>query len=109
MKKISKELVDETLAQFTTLTPQQASAMHGTPGPQLVDVHGVHELEHEGVIPGAYHAPRGLLEFWADGSETTQPMPVDTAHVLFGSSDWRPAQSAQKLVDLRLTDASDRA
>ena len=106
MKKISKERVEETLAQFTTLTPQQASAMHGTPGAQLVDVHDVQELEHEGVIPGAYHGPRGLLEFWA--SETAQPVPADTDHVLFGSSDWRPAQSAQKLVDLRLTDASDQ-
>ena len=105
MKKISKERVDETLVQFTTLTPQQADAMHGTPGTQLVDVHDVQELEQEGVIPGAWHAPRGLLEFWADGRETAQPMPTDTDHVLFGSSDWRPAQSTQKLVDLRLTDA----
>jgi hypothetical protein len=105
MKKISKELVEETLAQVTTLTPQQADAMHGTPGTQIVDVHDVQELEHEGVIPGPYHAPRGLLEFWADGREAAQPMPADTDHVLFGSSDWRPAQSTQKLVDLRLTDA----
>jgi rhodanese-related sulfurtransferase len=105
MKKISKERVDETLAQFTTLTPQQASEMHGTPGAQLVDVHDVQELEQEGVIPGAYHAPRGLLEFWAS-EVAPQMMPADKDHVLFASSDWRPAQSAQKLVDLRLTDAS---
>ena len=105
MKKISKELVDETLAQFTTLTPQQAQEMHGTPGAQLVDVHDVQELEHEGVIPGAYHAPRGMQEFWA--GEAVQPTPADKDHVLFASSDWRPAQTARKLVELRLTDASD--
>ena len=26
----------------------------------------VRELEREGMIPGAFHAPRGMLEFWVD-------------------------------------------
>ena len=26
----------------------------------------IRELERDGVIPGAFHAPRGMLEFWID-------------------------------------------
>ena len=32
----------------------------------LVDLRDIRELEREGVIPGAFHAPRGMLEFWVD-------------------------------------------
>lgn len=32
----------------------------------LVDLRESEELHQHGVIPGAVHAPRGMLEFWAD-------------------------------------------
>ena len=32
----------------------------------LVDIRDIRELEREGRIPGAFHAPRGMLEFWID-------------------------------------------
>ena len=66
MKKTAKSLVDEAMVQVTTYTVEQARALHGHPGVQFVDVRDVRELEREGVIPGAVHAPRGMLEFWVD-------------------------------------------
>jgi hypothetical protein len=32
----------------------------------LVDIRDIRELQRDGTIPGAYHAPRGMLEFWID-------------------------------------------
>ena len=32
----------------------------------FVDLRDVRELEREGMIPGAFHCPRGMLEFWID-------------------------------------------
>ena len=32
----------------------------------LVDIRDVRELQRDGVVPGAHHAPRGMLEFWVD-------------------------------------------
>jgi rhodanese-related sulfurtransferase len=32
----------------------------------FVDLRDVRELEREGLIPGAFHCPRGMLEFWID-------------------------------------------
>ena len=32
----------------------------------LVDIRELQELIDKGTIPGSKHAPRGMLEFWAD-------------------------------------------
>ena len=32
----------------------------------LVDIRDIRELWRDGAIPGAVHAPRGMLEFWID-------------------------------------------
>ena len=33
---------------------------------QLGDIRDIRELWREGAVPGAVHAPRGMLEFWVD-------------------------------------------
>ena len=66
MKKGYRALVDEAMAEIKTYTVQQAQARLADPDVQLVDIRDVRELEREGVIPGAFHAPRGMIEFWVD-------------------------------------------
>ncbi|MET0151374.1 MAG: rhodanese-like domain-containing protein [Candidatus Binatia bacterium] len=66
MKKGIKELVAEAEAEIETLSVEQAKALAGDPKVTLVDLRDVRELERDGVVPGAYHAPRGMLEFWVD-------------------------------------------
>jgi rhodanese-related sulfurtransferase len=45
---------------------QEAIKRHGDPDVVFVDIRDVRELQREGMIPGAVHAPRGMLEFWVD-------------------------------------------
>ena len=102
MKKTAKSLVDEAMVQVTTYTAEQARALHGHPGVQFVDVRDVRELEREGAIPGAFHAPRGMLEFWAD-PESPYHKPVfgeDKQYVLFCAAGWRSALATQTLMDM---------
>ena len=96
MKKTAKSLVEEAMCQVTTYTVEQARALHGHPGVQFVDVRDVRELEHEGVIPGAIHAPRGLLEFWFDPESQyhRDVFAQDKEYVLFCAAGWRSAKSA---------------
>jgi rhodanese-related sulfurtransferase len=61
-----KQLVAEARAKVRTLSIQEALAKHADPNVLFVDIRDVRELERDGVIPGAYHAPRGMLEFWVD-------------------------------------------
>lgn len=102
MKKTAKSLVDEAMGRVTTYTVEQAKTMHGQPGVQFVDVRDVRELEHEGAIPGAFHAPRGMLEFWAD-PESPYHRPEfaqDKEYVLFCALGWRSALATQTLMDM---------
>ena len=66
MKKGVKALVAEAETEIETLTVEQDKQLAADPEVTLVDLRDVRELERDGVIPGAYHAPRGMLEFWID-------------------------------------------
>ena len=66
LKKPVKELVAEAYAEIGTITPEQAIALKDDPNVVLVDIRDVRELAREGRVPGAMHAPRGMLEFWVD-------------------------------------------
>ncbi len=66
MKKGYKALVDEAMAEVETLSVEQAAEASGRDDSLLVDIRDVRELQREGRIPGALHAPRGMLEFWID-------------------------------------------
>jgi rhodanese-related sulfurtransferase len=102
MKKTAKSLVEEAMVQVKTYTPEQARALHGHPGVQFVDLRDVRELEREGVIPGAVHAPRGMLEFWVDpDSPYHKPLfAQDKRFVLFCAAGWRSALATKTLQDM---------
>jgi rhodanese-related sulfurtransferase len=102
MKKTAQAMVDEAMALITTCTPEQAKAMLGDPGVLFVDLRDVRELEREGVIPGALHAPRGMLEFWVD-PECPYHRPEFSqgkALVLFCAAGWRSALAARTLQEM---------
>ncbi len=102
MKKTAAALVEEAMAQVTTYTVEQALALHGHPGVQFVDIRDVRELEHEGVIPGAMHAPRGMLEFWVDAESPyhRDAFAQDKEYVLFCAAGWRSALATKTLQDM---------
>jgi rhodanese-related sulfurtransferase len=66
MKKGYKTLLDEAYAKIRTVPVAEAIRMHGDPSIVIVDLRDPRELEREGMVPGAFHAPRGMLEFWVD-------------------------------------------
>ena len=70
-----KTLVDEAMAQVKTYSVEQVRARLQDHGMQLVDIRDIRELQHEGTVPGSFHAPRGMLEFWVDpGSPYFKPV-----------------------------------
>src|SRR5437868_14104323 len=66
MKKGSRKLADGPRARTTPTTLAGAKRRHGRDDVVFVDLRDVRELEREGMIPGAFHCPRGMLEFWID-------------------------------------------
>ena len=59
-------MIDEARAVIIAHTPTEASRRQREENALLVDIRDVRELQREGVIPEALHAPRGMLEFWID-------------------------------------------
>ena len=61
-----EELCAEAEAEIKTVTAEEAVKLAEDEGVQLVDIRDIRELWREGTVPGAVHAPRGMLEFWID-------------------------------------------
>jgi rhodanese-related sulfurtransferase len=62
----SKALVDAAEREIETLEIEDALKLHGRDDVLLVDIRDIRELQREGRVPGAFHCPRGMLEFWID-------------------------------------------
>ena len=61
-----KALVEAAEANIRTISATDAIERLGSDDAVFVDLRDVRELQREGGIPGAFHCPRGLLEFWID-------------------------------------------
>ena len=66
--KTAAQLVTEAKQRVENLTPDQVSAELARGDALLVDLRESNERDQNGVIPGAVHASRGMLEFYADPS-----------------------------------------
>jgi len=66
LKKTVKKMLAEANAEIETVSAPDAIELKGDPGVVFVDIRDIRELDREGRIPGAFHAPRGMLEFWVD-------------------------------------------
>lgn len=108
MRKTAKSMVDDAMAVITTYSVEEAQELHGRDDVQFIDIRDVRELEREGVIPGAFHAPRGMLEFWADPeSPYHKKVFSDDRHlVLFCAAGWRSALATKTLQEMGLEKVS---
>ena len=104
MKKTAKSMVDDAMSVITSFSVEEAMELHGRDDVQFVDLRDVRELEREGIIPGAFHAPRGMLEFWVDpDSPYHKPLFASGKQfVLFCAMGWRSALATKTLQDMGL-------
>lgn len=61
-----RSLVEAAEREIETLTADAAVRLHGRDDVVLVDIRDIRELQRDGRVPGAFHCPRGMLEFWID-------------------------------------------
>jgi rhodanese-related sulfurtransferase len=99
-----RALLEEANAAIRTLSVEEAKALLDKPDVQFIDLRDPRELEREGKIPGAFHCPRGMLEFWID-PESPYAKPVfqqDKTFVFFCAGGWRSALAAKTAQDMGL-------
>ncbi|WP_339633481.1 rhodanese-like domain-containing protein [uncultured Sneathiella sp.] len=104
MKKSVKQLVKEANSEIETLSVEDALTLLGQEGVTFVDIRDIRELEREGQVPGAVHAPRGMLEFWVDPDSPyhRELFASGDRFVFFCASAWRSALATKAVQDMGL-------
>src|SRR3546814_9405038 len=103
-----KKLLEEANAEIETVDAAKAKELHGDDGVVFVDIRDIRELQRDGTIPGAVHAPRGMLEFWVD-PESPYHRDVFASgkkFLFYCASGWRSAlatQAVQRMGDRKST------
>jgi rhodanese-related sulfurtransferase len=92
-----KDMVAEANAEVEHMPAAEAQSLHGRDDVTFVDLRDPRELERDGMIPGAFHCPRGMLEFWIDPeSPYAKDVFVRDAHFVFYCNlGWRSALAAE--------------
>jgi rhodanese-related sulfurtransferase len=101
-------MVEETMAAIRTWSVEEAQNLHGRDDVQFVDMRDVRELEREGVIPGAFHVPPGMLESWADpqSPDRKPQFGENKQFVLFCAMGWRSALASKTLQEMGVENVS---
>jgi rhodanese-related sulfurtransferase len=90
-------LVAAAEREIETLSVADAVKLHGGADTVFVDIRDIRELDRDGRVPGAFHCPRGMLEFWLDpASKYHRPVfAQDKRFVFFCAGGLRSALAAQ--------------
>lgn len=104
LKKGYKELLEEARSQIVTLSLAEAKAHYDNSDVTFVDIRDIRELQREGTVPDAVHAPRGMLEFWVDPESPyyREVFGEDTLFILYCQSAWRSSLAALSLQKMGL-------
>ena len=100
--------IKDMVVEANTLVDHAPAAelldLHGREGVTFVDLRDPRELEREGMIPGAFHCPRGMLEFWIDPESPYAKPQFQTGDrfVFYCASGWRSALSARAAQEMGL-------
>lgn len=104
MKRGYRQLIDEAEEKIETLSIDEAEALQGSDDVVFVDLRDRRELERDGRIPGAFHCPRGMLEFWID-PDSPYHKPIfaeERKFVFYCASGWRSALATLTAQDMGL-------
>lgn len=82
-------------------TPDLISRLND-PDIVIVDIRDVRERQRSGFIPGSFHAPRGMIEFWVDPESPyfKDIFGQDKTFIFHCASGWRSALTVATLQDM---------
>lgn len=104
MSKTTKEMVDIANQQIETVNVDQAKLMLADPKATFVDLRDIREISAEGMIPGAFHMPRGMTEFWVDKQSPYYKKIFNNNHkfVFYCNKGWRSALATKAAQEVGL-------
>ena len=108
LKKTHKDLIEEALTEIETLDLDQAEDFLEDEDSVFVDLRDPRELQREGKIPNAFHAPRGMLEFWASPASPyyREYFQEDRRTVVFCAGGGRSVLAVKSLESMGFSDVA---
>jgi rhodanese-related sulfurtransferase len=102
--KSAMSMVEAAKREIEEIAAAEAVKLAGRDDVVLIDIRDVRELARDGKVPGAFHAPRGMLEFWIDpASPYFKPVfGADKKYVFFCAGGLRSALAAKTAQDMGL-------
>ena len=96
------EMVKAAKTNISEVTAKEALELYQDENIVIVDIRDIRERQKLGFIPGSYHAPRGMLEFWVDPQSPyfKEIFGQDKRFILHCASGWRSALSAATLNEM---------
>ena len=106
------DAVNEAKQSLENLTVAQVKQeMADNPDLLVVDIREIQERVDLGTIPGSVHAPRGMLEFWADPNTpySRDWFREDRRTILFCAGGGRSALAAETMLQMGFQDVAHLA
>ena len=102
LKTSSADLVAKARSAITEIGAGEAVGLVGSDAHQFVDIRDIRERSKTGWVPGSFHCPRGMLEFWVDPESpyVKDVFSADKTFVLYCASGWRSALATARLQDM---------
>ena len=102
LKKTVKQMVEDAEAEIKSLPVLDAMNLLESEDHVFVDLRDVRELDHDGMIPDAFHAPRGMIEFWVDPESPYHKdiFASGKTFVFYCRSGWRSALATKAVQDM---------
>ena len=103
LKTSATEMVTQARAKIEEIETPDLITMMDDPNVIIVDIRDIRERQRSGYIPGSFHAPRGMIEFWIDPES---PYHKDIfaqegkKYVFHCASGWRSALTVATLLDM---------
>lgn len=88
-----KQLVDQAKSEIEEISAEDALGLVEDDSVIIVDIRDIRELKRDGKIPGSFHCPRGMLEFWIDPASPyhKEEFAQEKKYVFHCASGWRSA------------------
>jgi rhodanese-related sulfurtransferase len=102
------EMVEQALAEIEEVETNDAIEQSKDQDCLVIDIRDVRERKRNGYIPGSFHCPRGMIEFWVDPeSPYFKDVFNEKKRFLFHcAADWRSALTVQTVTKMGLENAA---
>ena len=108
LKTSVAKMVEEAKASIVEVSVEDAIAQMNNDGVLIVDIRDIRERQREGFIPGSFHCPRGMVEFWIDPESPyyNTKFEENTKFLFHCAVDWRSALTVETINKMGFEGAS---